>query len=52
MEEVFKYIKEKKFFIDDYLDETTQKYLMNNVKDIISERSHHPSGSIAFLFKK
>ena len=52
MEDVFKYIKEKKLFIDDYLDHKTQKYLMENIKDIYSERSHHPSGSIAFIFKK
>jgi len=51
MEEVFNYIKKKKYFVDDHLDHNTQKYLMDNVKDIQSERSHHPSGSIAFIFK-
>ena len=25
---------------------------MDNTKDIYSERSHHPAGSIAFIYKK
>jgi len=52
MEEVFNNILKKEYFIDDYLDHNTQKYLIENMKAIKSERSHHPSGSIAFLFKK
>ena len=52
MDDVFKYIKEKKLFIDEHLDHKAQKYLMENIKKIYSERSHHPSGSIAFIFKK
>jgi len=52
MDDVFQNIKEKKFFEDYHLDKDTQKYLMDNIKDIKSERSHHPSGSIAFLLKK
>ena len=41
----------EEYFIDDYLDHNTQKYLIENMRAIQSERSHHPSGSIAFLFK-
>lgn len=52
MEDVFKNIIEKKFFVDNYLNKKTQEYLMKNVKDIIYERTDHPSGSIAFIYKK
>ena len=52
MEEVFSNIMKKEYFVDDHLDHNTQKYLFDNMKEIQSERSQHPSGSIAFLFKK
>ena len=51
-ENVFDFIRSKKYFDCRILSKNDQEYLMKNISKIESYRSEHPYGSIAFIHKE